>query len=136
MKTADKAASGAFAIRHQQHHSANQRNRAQDGRQGHTVMLFLGGLNGTNVQNLLVRGVGKALVHQRQDPEYDQNDGNTFHNASWANPAPCMRLNRATAAATPLTSCEADAPQASVGTESERGRTGSWRSRQPRGLFR
>src|ERR1700722_3536956 len=75
----------ALAVRNQYHDAADQRKRSQDRGQRHTVMLFLGRLDGANIQNFLVGGVGKALIHQGNHAENNQDQSEWLHSfdSSW-----------------------------------------------------
>ena len=67
------------AISCQDDYSSDQRQGSHDGWYRDCVVLFFGRLDRADVQDLLVGGVGNALISERQDSNDDQNDADESH---------------------------------------------------------
>src|SRR6266404_1787139 len=67
------------AIRRQNDYPSDQRQSSDNGWYRNRVVLFFGGLDGADVQDLLVGGVGNALIGERQNSNDDQHDAEESH---------------------------------------------------------
>src|SRR6266436_3362389 len=72
--TSRNAATGS-----QNDHPSNQRQRSDNGWNRNRVVLFFGGLDGPDVQDLLVGGVRNALIGECQHANDDQRDAKESH---------------------------------------------------------
>jgi hypothetical protein len=64
-------------------YSADQRHDAKDGWKRNGVMLFLGRLDGTNIEHFFLGGVRETLIDQGYDPDHHQDYAEYCFSAQW-----------------------------------------------------
>jgi hypothetical protein len=63
----------------QNDYSSDERQGSQDRWYRNRIVFFFGGVDGANVQDFFMRGVGDALIGERQYSNDDQHDANESH---------------------------------------------------------
>ncbi len=66
--------------------SRDQRYRARDGRTGDAVSLLARRMDGTDIDDLLLRGVGKTSPQDTNQTEYNQDRSKNFHGLFLSSP--------------------------------------------------